>query len=249
MPAARLAHGGPVGPRAAAIRSPFRTDSPTSSWSHPDATERSPLLIVHDGPEYAEHSRSSPNCSGQPAAPPRGVLAPVERNGILRARATPRARPAERLPGSTRPRPGACGAGQPRCSRALPRHRPPSRRFDAPLPPVGSFFRRGDSYERWFRATGGSPASSAASIATPGPERTIPVVLPAAPWRRTCPPTAPLEEALAAAATTATAQSATATTGSPGATRSTRTCGSSSSGGGRERRYVSSAPAIGAAGA
>ena len=29
---------------------------PTLIWAHPDATERSPLLVAHDGPEYVEHS-------------------------------------------------------------------------------------------------------------------------------------------------------------------------------------------------
>ena len=48
----------PVGePESVTIASRIlKTELPALIWAHPDATERSPLLVAHDGPEYAEHS-------------------------------------------------------------------------------------------------------------------------------------------------------------------------------------------------
>jgi len=34
----------------------LRVELPALIWTHPDATESSPMLLAHDGPEYAEHS-------------------------------------------------------------------------------------------------------------------------------------------------------------------------------------------------
>jgi len=48
----------PVGkPESTTIASRIlKAELPALIWTHPDATERSPLLVAHDGPEYVEHS-------------------------------------------------------------------------------------------------------------------------------------------------------------------------------------------------
>ena len=44
-------------PKAVTIASKIlKAELPALIWAHPDATERSPLLVAHDGPEYAQHS-------------------------------------------------------------------------------------------------------------------------------------------------------------------------------------------------
>ena len=64
----------------------LRRTLPALLWSHPDAHERSPLLLAHDGPEYAEHSSLATLLGRLP--PLRAVLlAPVERNEIYSASA------------------------------------------------------------------------------------------------------------------------------------------------------------------
>ena len=34
----------------------LRAELAALTWAHPEATAQSPMLVAHDGPEYAEHS-------------------------------------------------------------------------------------------------------------------------------------------------------------------------------------------------
>ena len=56
----------------------LKRELPALIWAHPDATELSPMLVAHDGPEYAEFSARLTRLGGLPPlrAP---LLGPVDR--------------------------------------------------------------------------------------------------------------------------------------------------------------------------
>jgi enterochelin esterase family protein len=154
----------------------LRAELPALVWAHPDATERSPLLVVHDGPEYAGHSALLTLLGRLP--PVRAVLlGPVDRNEIYSASPRYARALAEEIIPALPPAPARVGLGSSLGALALfHAHRRHPESFDALFLQSGSFFRRAEAYERWFpryeriaRFMGGVHRNR--------PERTIPVVL------------------------------------------------------------------------
>jgi enterochelin esterase-like enzyme len=171
-------HGGPVGkPKRVAIPSRIlRAELPALVWAHPDATAASPMLVAHDGPEYAEHSSLLTLLGGLP--PLRATLiGPVDRNETYSASARYSRALADEILPALPPAPVRIGLGASLGALALfHAHRRYSDSFDALFLQSGSFFRRAESYERNFpryeriaRFVGG--------IHRNRPERAIPVVL------------------------------------------------------------------------
>jgi enterochelin esterase-like enzyme len=154
----------------------LKQDLPALTWAHPEATERSPMLVVHDGPEYAEHSSLLEYLATLP--PLRAtLLGPVDRNEIYSASARYARALAEEILPQLPPAPIRIGVGASLGALALfHAHRRHPESFDALFLQSGSFFRRAESYERWFpryeriaRFVGGVHRNR--------PERTIPIVL------------------------------------------------------------------------
>jgi enterochelin esterase-like enzyme len=154
----------------------LKADLPALTWAHPDATERSPMLVVHDGPEYAAHSALLAYLATLP--PLRAtLLGPVDRNESYSASARYARALAEDILPQLPPAPVRVGLGASLGALALfHAHRRHPESFDALFLQSGSFFRRAESYERWFpryeriaRFMGGVHRSR--------PERAIPVVL------------------------------------------------------------------------
>jgi len=128
----------------------LRNAVPALLWAHPDADERSPLLVAHDGPEYAEHSALLALLGRLP--PLRAALiAPVDRNETYSASARyARALVEEILP-ALPTAPVRVGLGASLGALALLHvHRVRPASFDALFLQSGSFFRRRDRHERWF---------------------------------------------------------------------------------------------------
>jgi enterochelin esterase family protein len=175
----------------------LRAELPALAWAHPDATERSPLLVAHDGPEYAEHSALLTYLAQLP--PLRAVLlAPVDRNEIYSASARyARALVEEILP-QLPSAPVRIGLGASLGALALfHAHRRHPESFDALFLQSGSFFRRADAYERRFpryeriaRFVGG--------VHRRPPERAIPVVLACGTVEQNLPANRALAESLRA---------------------------------------------------
>lgn len=145
-------------------------------WRHPEAHERSPLLVAHDGPEYAEFSALVTLLGRLP--PLRAVLlAPVDRNELYSASARYARALADEILPSFGPAPLRIGVGASLGALALLHaHRRHPASFDALFLQSGSFFRRRDRHERWFprfdriaRFVGSTLAGSA--------ERPIPVTI------------------------------------------------------------------------
>ena len=168
---------------------------PALRWSHPDADERSPLLVAHDGPEYADHSSLLTLLGRLP--PLRAVLlAPIDRNETYSASALyARALVEELLPafGPARHRIGV-GASLGALS-LLHAHRRYPASFDALFLQSGSFFRRRDRHESRFprfdrisRFTGSVLAGQA--------ERPIPVTIACGTIEDNFPANAAMFEAL-----------------------------------------------------
>jgi len=186
----------PVQPDAVTLPSRIlRTELPALLWRHPEATERSPLLVVHDGPEYAEHSALL-RLLGRLPPLHAALIAPVDRNELYSASARyARALATEILPSLGRA-PVRIGLGASLGALALLQtHRRHPETFDALFLQSGSFFRRADSHERWFpryeriaRFVGGVHRNR--------PERTIPVVLACGTVEENLPANRALEESL-----------------------------------------------------
>jgi enterochelin esterase-like enzyme len=128
----------------------LRASLPALLWTHPEADERSPLLVAHDGPEYAEHSALLtllPQLRPVRAA----LIAPIDRNETYSASARyTRALVEDVLP-SLGPAPCRIGVGASLGALALLHaHRRHPESFDALLLQSGSFFRRRDVHERGF---------------------------------------------------------------------------------------------------
>jgi len=173
----------------------LRASLPALRWAHPHADERSPLLVAHDGPEYAEHSSLLTLLGRLP--PLRAVLlAPIDRNETYSASARyARALVEELLPsfGPARVRIGV-GASLGALS-LLHAHRRYPESFDALFLQSGSFFRRRDRHESRFprfdrisRFTGSVLAGRA--------ERPIPVTIACGTIEDNFPANAAMFEAL-----------------------------------------------------
>jgi enterochelin esterase-like enzyme len=173
----------------------LKAELPALLWAHPDATERSPVLLVHDGPEYAEHSDLLTLLGQLP--PLRALLlAPVDRNEIYSASPRYGRALAEEIIPSLPSAPTRIGLGSSLGALALfHAHRRHPDSFDALFLQSGSFFRRAESYERWFpryeriaRFMGGVHRNR--------PERTIPIVLTCGTVEENLAPNRALEETL-----------------------------------------------------
>ena len=126
--------------KAKAVTIPSRilkAELPALVWAHPDATESSPMLVAHDGPEYAEHSSlltlleraaAAPRDPDRPGRPQRDVLG--ERPLLPCARRRDPAR-TPLCAGPHRPR------RKPRRARALPCAPPLSGHLRRAVSPVG----------------------------------------------------------------------------------------------------------------
>jgi len=168
----------PVGkPESTTIASRIlKAELPTLIWAHPDATERSPLLVAHDGPEYVEHSSLLTYLGLLP--PLRAALiGPVDRNEIYSASARYSRALAEDVLPQLPAAPVRIGLGASLGALSLfHTHRRHPDSFDALFLQSGSFFRRAESYERNFpryerivRFVGGVHRNR--------PDRAIPIVL------------------------------------------------------------------------
>jgi len=168
----------PVGKaKSVAIASKIlKHELPALIWAHPEATERSPLLVAHDGPEYAEHSALL-TYLGQLPPLRAALIGPVDRNEIYSASARYARALAEEILPQLPPAPARIGVGSSLGALSLfHTHRRHPDSFDALFLQSGSFFRRAERYERWFpryeriaRFVGGVHRNR--------PERTIPIVL------------------------------------------------------------------------
>jgi enterochelin esterase-like enzyme len=154
----------------------LRAELPALIWGHPDATKHSPMLVAHDGPEYAEHSSLVTLLGTLP--PLRATLiGPVDRNETYSASARYSRALADEILPALPSAPVRIGLGASLGALALfHAHRRYPDSFDALFLQSGSFFRRAESYERSFpryeriaRFVGG--------IHRNRPERAVPVVL------------------------------------------------------------------------
>ena len=154
----------------------LRASLPALLWSHPDAHERSPLLVAHDGPEYAEFSALVTLLGRLP--PLRAVLlAPVERNETYSASARYARALAEEILPSLGPAPIRIGMGASLGALAmLHAHRRHPEAFDALFLQSGSFFRRRDHHERWFPRFDRISRFVGSTLARAG-ERPVPVTI------------------------------------------------------------------------
>ncbi len=154
----------------------LRTTLPALLWSHPDAHADSPLLVAHDGPEYAEHSSLVTLLGRLP--PLRAVLlAPVERNEIYSASARYARALADEILPSLGDAPLRIGMGASLGALALLHaHRRHPATFDALFLQSGSFFRHRDVHERWFPRFDRISRFVGTTLARTG-ERPIPVTI------------------------------------------------------------------------
>lgn len=175
----------------------LKAELPALVWAHPDATERSPLLVAHDGPEYVEHSGLLTYLGTLP--PLRAALiGTVHRNEIYSASARYARALAEEILPQLPSAPARIGLGASLGALALfHAHRRHPESFDALFLQSGSFFRRAESYERRFpryeriaRFVGGVHRNR--------PERTIPVVLGCGAVEENLPANRALEQSLRA---------------------------------------------------
>ena len=159
--------------------------------------QQSPMLIAHDGPEYAEHS-ALPVLLGQLPPLRATLLGPVDRNETYSASARYARALAEEILPALPPAPKRIGLGASLGALALfHAHRRYPESFDALFLQSGSFFRRADAHERWFprferiaRFVGGVHRNR--------PERTIPIVLGCGTVEENLPANRALEESLRA---------------------------------------------------
>jgi enterochelin esterase family protein len=167
----------PPAPEPIAITSRIlRADLPSLTWAHPGASERSPMLVVHDGLEYAEHSALLAYLATLP--PTRAtLLPPVDRDETYSASARYARALAEEILPQLPPAAVRVGIGASLGALAMfHAHRRHPDSFDALFLQSGSFFRRADAHERGFpryeriaRFVGGVHRNR--------PERAIPIVL------------------------------------------------------------------------
>lgn len=154
----------------------LKLELPALVWAHPRADEHSPLLVAHDGPEYAEHS-SLATLLGQLPPLRAALIAPVGRNELYSASTRYGRALAEEILPALGSAPVRIGLGASLGALALfhaHRHHPET--FDALFLQSGSFFRRADVHERWFSRYQ-RIARFVGSVHRNPPARAIPVVL------------------------------------------------------------------------
>ena len=175
----------------------LKAELPALIWAHPDATERSPMLVVHDGPEFAEHSAFLAYLGQLP--PLRAtLLGPVDRNETYSASARYARALAEEILPRLPAAPRRVGVGASLGALALfHAHRRYPDGFDALFLQSGSFFRRADIHERWFPRYE-RIARFVGSIHRNRPERPIPIVLTCGTVEENLPANRALEESLRA---------------------------------------------------
>ncbi|MDQ3065938.1 MAG: alpha/beta hydrolase-fold protein [Actinomycetota bacterium] len=173
----------------------LKTALPALVWAHPDATDRSPMLVAHDGPEYVEHSALLAYLRTLP--PLRAILlGPVDRNETYSASAKYARALAEDILPQLPPAPARIGLGASLGALALfHAHRRHPESFDALFLQSGSFFRRADAHERWF-ARYERIARFVGGVHRNRPERTIPIVLGCGTVEENLPANRALEESL-----------------------------------------------------
>ena len=154
----------------------LRAELPAILWAHPDADAESPLLVAHDGPEYAEHS-SLLTLLGQLPPLRAALLGPVDRDETYSASARyTRALAAEILP-ALGPAPLTVGMGASLGGLALLHaHRLHPGSFDALFLQSSSFFRRRDRHEAGFPRFERISRFVGTAL-TRTPERPIPVTI------------------------------------------------------------------------
>lgn len=175
----------------------LKTELPAVIWAHPDATERSPLLVAHDGPEYVEYSALL-TYLGQLPPLRAALIGPVDRNETYSASVRYSRALAEEILPQLPPAPATIGLGASLGALSLfHTHRRHPESFDALLLQSGSFFRRAETYERSFpryeriaRFVGGVHRNR--------PERTIPIVLGCGTVEENLPANRALEKSLRA---------------------------------------------------
>lgn len=173
----------------------LRAELPALIWAHPAATAQSPMLVAHDGPEYAEHSALL-TLLGQLPPLRATLLGPINRNDTYSASARYARALADEILPALPPAPARIGLGASLGALALfHAHRRHPESFDALFLQSGSFFRRADVHERWFprydriaRFIGGVHRNR--------PERTIPIVLGCGTVEENLPANRALEESL-----------------------------------------------------
>ena len=173
----------------------LKTELPALVWAHPEADERSPMLVVHDGPEYDEHSALLAYLAQLP--PLRAtLLGPVDRNETYSASARYARALAEDVLPQLPAAPARIGLGASLGALALLHaHRRHPESFDALFLQSGSFFRRADAHERDFprydriaRFVGGVHRNR--------PDRAIPIVLTCGTVEENLPANRALEQSL-----------------------------------------------------
>ncbi len=175
----------------------LKTELPALIWAHPGATERSPLLVAHDGPEYVEHSALL-TYLGQLPPLRAALIGPIDRNETYSASARYSRALAEEILPQLPSAPATIGLGASLGALSLfHTHRRHPESFDALFLQSGSFFRRAETYERSFpryeriaRFVGGAHRNR--------PERTIPIVLTCGSVEENLPANRALEESLRA---------------------------------------------------
>jgi enterochelin esterase-like enzyme len=189
----------PVGePKSVAIASrTLKTELPALIWAHPEATERSPLLVAHDGPEYVVHSALL-TYLGQLPPLRAALIGPVDRNEIYSASARYSRALAEEILPQLPAAPVRIGLGASLGALSLfHTHRRHPQSFDALFLQSGSFFRRAESYEKSFPRYE-RIARFVGSVHRNRPERTIPIVLSCGTVEENLPANRALEESLRA---------------------------------------------------
>lgn len=154
----------------------LHADVPALLWAHPDAGPESPLLVAHDGPEYAEHS-SLLTLLGQLPPLRAALLGPLDRNESYSASARyARALVDEILPAlGSAPRVLGMGASLGALAMLHAQRRHPES-FDALFLQSGSFFRRRDRHEAGFSRFERISRFMGTAL-TRKPERPIPVTI------------------------------------------------------------------------
>ncbi len=173
----------------------LKTELPALIWAHPDATARSPMLVAHDGPEYADHSALLTYLGQLP--PLRAtLLGPVDRDENYSASARYSRALAEEILPALPPAPFRLGLGSSLGALALfHAHRRYPATFDALLLLSGSFFRRTDVHERRFPRYE-RIARFVGNVHRNRPERTIPIVLACGTVEANLPANRALDESL-----------------------------------------------------
>jgi enterochelin esterase family protein len=173
----------------------LKAELPALIWAHPDATAQSPMLVAHDGPEYAEHAALL-TLLGQLPPLRATLLGPIDRNEIYSASARYARALADEILPALPPAPIRIGLGASLGALALfHAHRRHPESFDALFLQSGSFFRRADAHERGFPRYE-RIARFVGSVHRNRPERTIPIVLGCGTVEENLPANRVLEESL-----------------------------------------------------